>query len=100
FNTIDPAKAEPQELLNPAFPSFNFDTVTSAALARRPGHVDLVAQRSWRFAQVKTAGPVVFHSAPGKIALARAAGLANVSQLREDDGQGKGFALYAVDLSK
>jgi 2',3'-cyclic-nucleotide 2'-phosphodiesterase/3'-nucleotidase len=171
FNTIDPAKAEPQELLNPAFPSFNFDTVTSAALGyeidvtRAPGQrirnltlngkpvadaqaflvatnnyrasgggnfpgldgsktviaspdasrdvlIDYIrtakqltraangAQRSWRFAQVKTAGPVVFHSAPGKIALARAAGLANVSQLREDDGQGKGFALYAVDLSK
>jgi 2',3'-cyclic-nucleotide 2'-phosphodiesterase/3'-nucleotidase len=58
------------------------------------------AQRSWRFARVETAGPVVFHAAPGKIALARAAGLANVAQLREDDGQGKGFALYAVDLSK
>lgn len=171
FNTIDPSKTEPQELLNPAFPSFNFDTVTSPELSyeidvtRAPGQrirnlalngkpvadgqAFLVAtnnyrasgggnfpgldgsktviaspdasrdvliayirnakqltraangaQRSWRFAQVKTAGPVVFHSAPGKIELAHAAGLANVSQLREDDGQGKGFALYAVDLSK
>jgi len=171
FNTIDPAKSEPQELLNPAFPSFNFDTVTSPELGyeidvtRAPGQrirnltlngkpvadgqaflvatnnyrasgggnfpgldgsktvvaspdasrdvlIEYIrtakqltraangAQRSWRFAQVKTAGPVVFHSAPGKIELARAAGLANVSQLREDDGQGKGFALYAVDLSK
>jgi len=171
FNTIDPAKTEPQELLNPGFPSFNFDTVTSPELSyeidvtRAPGRrirklalngkpvadsqaflvatnnyrasgggnfpgldgsktvvaspdasrdvlIEYIrtarqltraangAQRSWRFAQVKTAGPVVFHSAPGKIELARAAGLANVSQLREDDGQGKGFALYAVDLSK
>jgi 2',3'-cyclic-nucleotide 2'-phosphodiesterase/3'-nucleotidase len=49
---------------------------------------------------VATAGPVVFHSAPGKLELARAAGLDNVSQLRADDGLGKGFALYAVDLSK
>jgi 2',3'-cyclic-nucleotide 2'-phosphodiesterase/3'-nucleotidase len=32
--------------------------------------------------------------------LARAAGLVNVSEVRPDDGQGKGFALYAVDLSK
>jgi 2',3'-cyclic-nucleotide 2'-phosphodiesterase/3'-nucleotidase len=43
---------------------------------------------------------VVFHSAPGKLELARAAGLENVSQLAADDGQGKGFALYAVDLAK
>ena len=171
FNTIDPEKTGPQELLNPAFPSFNFDTVTSPELSyeidvtRAPGQrirnlalngkpvtdgqaflvatnnyrasgggnfpgldgsktviaspdasrdvlIEYIrntkqltraangAQRSWRFAQVRTAGPVVFHSAPGKIELARAAGLANVSQLREDDGQGKGFALYAVDLSK
>ena len=58
------------------------------------------AQRSWRFAKVKTAGPVVFHSAPGVLALARAAGLTNVSLLRADDGGGKGYALYAVDLSQ
>jgi 2',3'-cyclic-nucleotide 2'-phosphodiesterase/3'-nucleotidase len=49
---------------------------------------------------VATAGPVVFHAPPGKLALARAAGLDNVTELRADDGQGKGFALYAVDLSK
>jgi len=56
--------------------------------------------RSWRFAPVKTAGPVVFHSAPGLVALAHEAGLSNVSQLKADDGGGKGMALYAVDLSK
>jgi 2',3'-cyclic-nucleotide 2'-phosphodiesterase/3'-nucleotidase len=32
--------------------------------------------------------------------LARAAGLVNVSELKADDGQGKGFALYAVDLAR
>ena len=58
------------------------------------------SQRSWRFTPVKTAGPVVFHSAPGKLALAREAGLDNVGLLKADDGQGKGFALYAIDLSK
>jgi 2',3'-cyclic-nucleotide 2'-phosphodiesterase/3'-nucleotidase len=58
------------------------------------------AQRSWRFARVRTKGPVVFHSAPGKLELARAAGLDKVSQLAGDDGQGKGFALYAVDLAQ
>ena len=58
------------------------------------------AGRSWSFTKVKTAGPVVFHSAPGMIGLAREAGLDNVSQLRADDGLGKGFALYALDLSR
>ena len=171
FNTIDPDKAAPQELVNTAFPAFNFDVVTSPELryeidlTRAPGQrivnlqlhgkplaegqeflvatnnyrasgggnfpgldgsrtvlaspdtnrdvliayirdrKELAAaadgrQRSWRFARVKTAGPVVFHSAPGKLELARAAGLDNVSELRADDGQGKGFALYALDLSK
>jgi 2',3'-cyclic-nucleotide 2'-phosphodiesterase/3'-nucleotidase len=58
------------------------------------------AARSWRFAPVTTAGPVVFHAPPGKLELARAAGLVNVSELKADDGQGKGFALYAVDLAR
>ncbi|SFV04585.1 bifunctional 2',3'-cyclic-nucleotide 2'-phosphodiesterase/3'-nucleotidase [Pseudoduganella namucuonensis] len=56
--------------------------------------------RSWRFASVKTRGPVVFHSAPGQLAVAREAGLDHVSELRSDDGGGKGYALYAVDLSQ
>ena len=167
FNTIDPANAAPQELVNAGFPSFNFDTVTDADLrydidvtqpqGRRirnlawrgkpvaddqvflvatnnyrasgggafPGldgsrtvlaspdanrdvliayiraHKALTrarngATRSWRFAPVTTAGPVVFHAPPGQLALARAAGIATVTELRADDGQGKGFALYAV----
>jgi len=171
FNTIDPAKLEAQELVNPGFPSFNFDMVTSAELAyeidvtQPPGarikglayrgkaveaaqkflvatnnyrasgggnfpgldgsktvlaspdtNRDILiayikaaktltraqhgAARSWRFAKVKTAGPVVFHSAPGVIGLAHEAGLRNVLQLRADDGLGKGYALYGVDLSK
>ncbi|MGZ8288437.1 MAG: bifunctional 2',3'-cyclic-nucleotide 2'-phosphodiesterase/3'-nucleotidase [Telluria sp.] len=171
FNTIDPAKTAQQELVNPAFASYNFDTPTSSDVryeidvTHAPGNrirnlsyrgkpvgvADefLVAtnnyrasggggfpgldgsktviaspdnnrevlisyvrdiknlnraahgtNRSWEFTKVKTAGPVVFHSAPGMIALAHEAGLHNVSQLRADDGLGKGFALYAVDLSK
>jgi 2',3'-cyclic-nucleotide 2'-phosphodiesterase/3'-nucleotidase len=169
FNTIDPKKTGPQELINAAFPSYNFDTITSPALryeidvtqppgqrirsltlngqpvkddqaflvatnnyrasgggnfpgldgsktvvaspdasrdvliayirdAKRLNREAHGAQRSWRFAQVDTAGPVVFHSKPGKLELARAAGLSNVSVLREDDG--KGFAVYAIDLSR
>jgi len=171
FNTIDPARTAPQELVNSGFPSYNFDTVTSPDLryeidVTRPAgqrirnlawrgkpvaddQVFLVATnnyrasgggafpgldgsrtviaspdtnrdvliawirrhkrltraadgaaRSWRFAPVATAGQVVFHAPPGKVELARAAGLDNVSELRADDGQGKGFALYAVDLAK
>ena len=58
------------------------------------------ATRSWRFAPVATRGQVVFRSAPDMIDLARAAGLRSVSQLKADDGGGKGFALYAIDLSQ
>jgi 2',3'-cyclic-nucleotide 2'-phosphodiesterase/3'-nucleotidase len=171
FNTIDPARTAPQELVNGGFPSYNFDMFTSPDLryeidVTRPAgqrirnlawrgkpvasdqaflvatnnyrasgggsfpgldgsrtviaapdtnrdvliawiraHKRLTraadgAARSWRFARARTAGPVVFHAPPGKLDLARAAGLDNVSALREDDGQGKGFALYAVDLAK
>jgi 2',3'-cyclic-nucleotide 2'-phosphodiesterase/3'-nucleotidase len=161
----------PQELVNPGFPSYNFDTISSSdvsyeidvtqpvgkrigKLAYRgkpvePGQAFIVAtnnyrasggggvpgldgsktvlaspdanrdvliayfkaaklltraahgsQRSWQFKRVKTAGPVVFHSAPGVIELAGQAGLKNVSLLRADDGGGKGYSLYALDLSR
>ncbi|MDL2357092.1 MAG: bifunctional 2',3'-cyclic-nucleotide 2'-phosphodiesterase/3'-nucleotidase [Pseudomonadota bacterium] len=171
FNTIDAAKAAAQELVNPSFPSYNFDTITSSdvsyeiditqppgkrigrlayrgkaiepaqqfivatnnyrasggggfpgldgsktILASPDANRDVLiayikaakqltlaahgARRSWQFAKVKTAGPVVFHSAPNVIGLARAAGLQNVTLLRADDGGGKGYALYAVDLSQ
>jgi 2',3'-cyclic-nucleotide 2'-phosphodiesterase/3'-nucleotidase len=170
FNTIDPAVKEAQELINPGFPSYNFDVLTDSAVSydidvtRAPGsrirhlrymgapvtagQVFLVAtnnyrasggggfpgldgsktvlastdtnrdvliayigterilrrdrhaaERSWRFSKVKTAGPVVFHSAPDKLMLAREAGLANVTLLRADDGAGKGLALYQLDLA-
>jgi 2',3'-cyclic-nucleotide 2'-phosphodiesterase / 3'-nucleotidase len=56
--------------------------------------------RSWRFAKVKTAGPVVFHAPPGKVEVARQAGIDNVSQIEADDGGGKGLALYQLELSK
>ena len=58
------------------------------------------SDRSWRFVKVGTAGPVVFHSAQGKLALATAAGLTNVTLAQADDGSGKNLALYAIDLSK
>uniref|UniRef100_UPI001C310072 5'-nucleotidase C-terminal domain-containing protein n=1 Tax=Achromobacter sp. GbtcB20 TaxID=2824765 RepID=UPI001C310072 len=31
FNTIDPARTEPQELINASFPSYNFNTTTDGA---------------------------------------------------------------------
>ncbi|MES2899159.1 MAG: bifunctional 2',3'-cyclic-nucleotide 2'-phosphodiesterase/3'-nucleotidase [Pseudomonadota bacterium] len=171
FNTIDVSKTEPQELVNPAFPSYNFDSITSKDVSYEidltqpvgsrirklsykgkpvtptmqflvatnnyrasgggdfPGldgsHTVLAApdsnrdiliayikktkvlkradhgqERSWRFARIQTAGPVVFHSAPGMIDLALQAGLDYVTQVQADDGRGKGLALYQVDLSK
>ena len=58
------------------------------------------SDRSWQFTKVTTAGPVVFHSAPGKLPLAQATGLAGITQLQADDGTGKSLALYAIDLSR
>jgi 2',3'-cyclic-nucleotide 2'-phosphodiesterase/3'-nucleotidase len=171
FNTIDPARAEPQELINTGFASYNFDMITAKDVSyeidvtQAPGtrirnlrwrgapvaddHEFIVAtnnyrasgggsfpgldgsnvviaapdtnrdvliayirqakrltraangaQRSWRFAAVKTAGPVVFHAPPGTLGLAQEAGVTNLTRLRDNDGSGKGFALYAVDLSQ
>lgn len=142
FNTIDPAKTAPQELVNTQFASYNFDMLTSkdasyeidvtqpprqriAALRyqgkpvedgqefivatnnyRASGgggfsmlgagkvilsapdsnrdvlidyirkqqhltHADHGSTRSWHFKPVRTAGPVLVHSAPGLDALAR-----------------------------
>lgn len=58
------------------------------------------SDRSWSFTKVATAGAVTFKSAQGKLALATAAGLTNVSVVNNDDGGGKGLADYAIDLSK
>jgi len=52
--------------------------------------------RNWRFAKVRTAGPVTFKSAAGKLEIARAAGIDNVTQLKDN---GDGTAVYSLDLS-
>jgi 2',3'-cyclic-nucleotide 2'-phosphodiesterase/3'-nucleotidase len=52
--------------------------------------------RNWRFAKVRTAGPVTFKSAAGKLDIARAAGIDNVTQIKDN---GDGTAVYALDLS-
>lgn len=69
------------------------------AYVKRAGNLSLAAHgsaRSWRFTSVKTAGPVVLHTAPGMEAFAKERGLP-VRLLREDDG--RGFSVYAVDLA-
>ncbi|WP_233589767.1 bifunctional 2',3'-cyclic-nucleotide 2'-phosphodiesterase/3'-nucleotidase [Acidovorax sp. FJL06] len=58
------------------------------------------AAKSWRFAKASVAGPVVFSSGANALAVAQAAGLANVTLLAADDGSGKGTSKYGVDLSK
>ncbi|TWI62140.1 2',3'-cyclic-nucleotide 2'-phosphodiesterase/3'-nucleotidase [Pseudoduganella lurida] len=65
------------------------------------GKVTLAANgnaRSWSFAKVKTAGPVILRSAPGHLAIARANGVNVVSG--EGGLDASGFAKYAIDLSK
>ncbi len=54
------------------------------------------ADRSWRFTPVRTAGPVEFVSAAGKLGVAEAAGLKGIRQVREN---GDGKATYAIDLA-
>jgi 2',3'-cyclic-nucleotide 2'-phosphodiesterase/3'-nucleotidase len=54
-------------------------------------------ERSWRFAPLKTRGPVVFTGASGRQNAAADAGLANIRQTQD---HGDGTATYAIDLSK
>jgi len=166
FNRIDPAKSEPQQLVNLKVPTYNFDVIqggltyqidVTQPIGQRIGNLRyhdqpvvetqpfivvtnnyrasgggnfpgldgsnivvsapdtnrdvLIAyvramkeitrarfgsERSWRFTPVKTAGPVVFTSAAGKLDLAHAAGIDNVSLSKENVD---GTAVYSVDLS-
>lgn len=84
-----------------ASPDANRDVLIDYIKARKTLTLSKDGQaRSWRFVKVKTAGPVVFTSAAGKLAQAKAAGLDNVSVLREDEGSGKGLSVYAIDLGR
>ena len=56
--------------------------------------------RSWRFAKLAISGPVIVHAPPGLTAVAQQAGVTGITQLRADDGQGKGLGVYAVDLAR
>lgn len=52
---------------------------------------------SWHFAPLKTHGPVVFSGAANKLDIAKAAGLSDIRQVKEN---GDGTAVYAIDLSQ
>jgi 2',3'-cyclic-nucleotide 2'-phosphodiesterase / 3'-nucleotidase len=56
------------------------------------------AGRSWSFAKVATAGPVVLRATPGKLAIAKAGNLPLVTA--EGAVDASGYAKYAIDLSK
>lgn len=54
--------------------------------------------QSWSFVKTTTNGPVILRSAPGKLAVAQALGLARVKS--EGSLDASGYAKYAIDLSK
>lgn len=58
---------------------------------------EVACDRSWQFRPSKTAGPVTFLSAAGKLSMALAAGLSGISLREEKDD---GMAEYEVDLSR
>jgi 2',3'-cyclic-nucleotide 2'-phosphodiesterase/3'-nucleotidase len=51
---------------------------------------------SWRFAPLKTHGPILFTGAANKLDVAKAAGLSNIRLLKDN---GDGTATYTIDLS-
>lgn len=58
------------------------------------------AAQSWRFAKTPTAGKVLFTSAANALPVAQAAGLANITLEKADDGTGTQRAVYRVDLGQ
>lgn len=58
------------------------------------------AAQSWRFAKTPTAGKVLFTSAANALSVAQAAGLANISVDKADDGTGTQRAVYRIDLGQ
>jgi 2',3'-cyclic-nucleotide 2'-phosphodiesterase/3'-nucleotidase len=70
-----------------------------AAWLKRTGTLDRadLPAASWRFAPLKTRGPVTFTAASGRQALAEADGVKGIRQLRQN---GDGTATYAIDLAR
>ena len=58
------------------------------------------AAKSWRFAKTPTAGKVLMASAMNALPVAQAAGLANVTVEKADDGSGTQRAVYRIDLGQ
>lgn len=81
-----------------AAPDTNRDILIEYIRAKRElRRADVAADRNWHFAKLKTTGMVTFVSAINQLEAARAAGLDNITQLK-DEGEGK--ATYALDLSR
>jgi 2',3'-cyclic-nucleotide 2'-phosphodiesterase/3'-nucleotidase len=79
-------------------PDANRDVLIDYVRAKREiARADFAAMRNWHFAKVKTAGPVIFTSAAGKLDLAREDGIANVALVKDN---GDGTAVYAIDLNQ
>lgn len=77
-------------------PDANRDVVIDFIRAARTiTRSDFDDTHNWHFAKVKTAGPVIFTSAAGKLDTARAAGIDNVTLFKDN---GDGTAAYAVNL--
>lgn len=72
-----------------------------AAYLKKAGKLTLAnngSGQSWSFVKVATQGPVILRSAPGKLAVAQALGLARVRA--EGAVDASGYAKYQIDLSK
>lgn len=65
--------------------------------ARKISRKNFGDTRNWRFARVKTTGPVLFTSAAGKLDIAHEAGIDNVDQIKDN---GDGTANYRIDLDR
>ncbi len=78
-------------------PDMNRDVLTD--WIRERGHLrrdEDGSDRPWRFAPLRTAGPVTWTTASGRDALARAAGITGLTLLRDN---GDSTSTYTIDLS-
>ena len=80
-----------------AAPDTNRDAVIDYVRANKVLRRSDYTTRPWRFVPLHARGPVTFACAAGKQDVARAAGVADVSQLRDN---GDGSATCALDASK
>lgn len=79
-----------------AAPDTNRQAVIDFVRAAKTLHRGAFDLRPWRFAPLSTSAPIIFACAVDKLAIARAAGLENVRQLRD---HGDGTAACALTLT-